>query len=340
MNIVKFQDKIIDPTMTPGLSEEQCELFNEQFKGRYVHCLNWTHCVPMEVMTAVQAIRASQDLQMGLLGVLDSYPHLPYEHLDEFIDPVLTDVANDIDKYITFNSFSPSKELTWDQIKKFRTWLAQTILSFNIVLDHDTTHMLDYYAGGMYNDVIAALTTFGSTTLSLTTVNTPGCGCAGSSAGVTQSVVATTLGSSQCGCAGNQNLSNLYAQGLANCNPLWIYRKNIYLKMVNVFSEIDFWTQFECDFIQEFKLYIDNIIRMNLSLVASAWQSDFVDCGCINDQYQAQMRNIERLRHLSQALELIYNSMTGGDPIKGHTKYIASALNEWATFLYETMEWQ
>ena len=110
--------------------------------------------------------------------------------------------------------------------------------------------------------------------------------------------------------------------------------------MVDVFSQIDFWTQFECDFIQEFKLYIDNIIRMNLNLVASAWQSDFVDCGCINDQYQAQMRNIERLKRLSNALKLIYDSMVGGEPIKGHTKYIASALNEWATFLYETMEWQ
>jgi hypothetical protein len=270
---------------------------------------------------------------------LFSFDFLSLDDLSSYVDVKATELTNDVNKYITFNQFTPSGDLTIEQIKRFRTWLAETILSFNMVVDADTNHMLDYYAGGMYNDVIAALTTFGNTTLSLTTVNTSGCGCAGSSAGVTQSVVATTLGSSQCGCAGNQNLSNLYAQGLANCNPIWIYRKNIYLKMVEVFSEIDFWTQFECDFIQEFKLYIDNIISMNLSLVASAWQSDFVDCGCINDQYQAQKRNIERLKRLSNALELIYNSMTGGDTIKGHTKYIASALNEWATFLYETMEW-
>jgi len=271
---------------------------------------------------------------------LFSFDFLPLDDLSAYVDVKATELANDVNKYITFNQFTPSGDLTIEQIKRFRTWLAETILSFNMVVDADTNHMLDYYAGGMYNDVVAALTTFGKTNLSLTTISTSGCGCAGSSAGVSQSVVASTLGSSQCGCAGTQNLSSLYAQGLANCDPLWIYRKNIYLKMVEVFSNIDFWTQFENEFIAEFKLYIDNIIKLNLSLVTSAWQSDFVDCGCVNDMEAAQQRNIARLKNLSNALQFIYDYITDGTGITGHKKYIASALNEWATYLYEMMEWK
>ena len=40
MNIVKLKDIILDESC--GLSPEKIELFNTQFKGRYVHCINWT----------------------------------------------------------------------------------------------------------------------------------------------------------------------------------------------------------------------------------------------------------------------------------------------------------
>ena len=338
MNIVKIKDVILTPES--GLTKEQIRVFNESFKAKYVHCLDWMWCVPVEDMNVSDAVLASTALMVDdPEAVLADYPHFDYNTLMPYVDKDLTALANDLNKYIVFNQFSPSGKLTWAQIKVFRTWLASTILSFNIVLDHDTNHMLSYYAGGMHDDVVDALTTFGSTNISLTSLTTPGCGCHGST-GATQSVVASTVGSSACGCAGNQNLASLYNQGLMNCNPLWIYRKNIYVKMVNVFSNIDFWLQFENDFIAEFKLYIDNIIKMNLSLVTSAWQSDFVDCGCVNDQLAAQQRNIARLERLSNALHYIHEELSGHEGMSGHKNYIQTALNEWATYLYEMMEWQ
>ena len=220
MNIVKLQDVILDETS--GLTPRQIELFNEQFKARYVHCLNWSWCVPLESMSVTQAISASTRLIVeDPEVVLADYPHIYYQDLSPYVDWTLSELANDINKYIVFNKFTPSGELTWEQVKVFRTWLASTILSFDIVDDKDITHMLNYYAGGMYDDVVSALQSFGNTTLSLTSLTQKGCGCAGTS-GATTSVVASTIGSSTCGCVGTQNRASLYTQGLSNCDPLWI----------------------------------------------------------------------------------------------------------------------
>lgn len=61
MNIVKFKDIIITPEES-GLTQEQCDLFNEKFHGKYVHCIDWSYVIPIEEMTESDAINVSRRL--------------------------------------------------------------------------------------------------------------------------------------------------------------------------------------------------------------------------------------------------------------------------------------
>lgn len=242
--------------------------------------------------------------------ILNQWSWLPYDKLMNYVDIVETDRVNNLDKYKAFNEFTPS-ELTIEQIKKFRTWLASTIISFNIAYDAPTSHMLNYYAGGMYDDVVSALTMFGTSISATSVLNTP-----------------TT---SSCGCSNGVSVSLTNAN---ICDSLEIYRRKIYEAMVKTFSVIDFWLDFDPEFLQMFKLYIDNIIKLNLPLTTSQYQTDFVDCTCQLKGNTEQEINIQRLTRLSKSLQY----MIDGE-IKGNRNYITTSLTDWATYLYERMEW-
>ena len=147
MNIVKLKDIILDESC--GLSSDKIELFNTQFKGRYVHCINWKYLIPLEAMDNEAAIELSKKLCIDLLEPTVAVDDLqaiqkdittttsidqPWFYLSEltnYVDENDTEKVNAIYKYIEYNSFTPDKELTLEEIKKFRTWLA-TVL-FNLL---------------------------------------------------------------------------------------------------------------------------------------------------------------------------------------------------------------
>ena len=167
-------------------------------------------------------------------------------------------------------------------------------------------HVLEYYAGGMYDSTIKILSEFGS------------------------SDVTYTLTGSACGCSG-ADISSLYRSVLSEpCNPITIYKKNIKHKMVEMFSSIDFWTQWSPEFIGVFKKYIDNIIRLNL-VIGEQYVDRFKDCIC-KDNSTSDYEYI--LRRLSTALGYIM-----GNDICGHKNYIYDALYDWSSQLYEDMIW-
>jgi hypothetical protein len=62
MNIVKLKDIILTEENAPQLTEEQRELFNTKFRGRYVYVVNWKYCVPLEDMTAKEYAQLSRIL--------------------------------------------------------------------------------------------------------------------------------------------------------------------------------------------------------------------------------------------------------------------------------------
>jgi len=310
MNIVKLKDKMIEITTE---SPTWAELFNTKFRGQYVIAIKWKKCIPMEYGDAMipytqnDIFKMSRD-EMTITGSID-FDDLNTAGLIDFAE---TERANDFAKYITFNHFIPS-EITAEQVKKFRWWLADTILEdFEILItDDETEHMIKYYQANMNDDTIKILTKFGGETIKQ---------------------VSTTL---DCGCT----KMTIPEYNVATCNTIAIYRRNIYTKMVEVFGKMDFWSKFDADFLEMFKLYIDNIIKMNLQLVPTSWIDEIAKCSCNISADTRQQMAIEKLKRLSEALRMMIAEKRDGTSLAGNTTYINTAFNDWATYLYEQMQW-
>ena len=347
MNIVKLKDIILDESC--GLSPEKIELFNTKFKGRYVHCINWTYLVPLEEMTNEAAIELSKKLCIDLLEPtvavdnlqaiqkdittttsIDQYKWFYLDELTDYVDVTDTEKVNAIYKYIEYNSFTPDKELTLEQIKIFRTWLA-TVL-FNLLskepkVEKNTIAMLNYYMNDMNDSVIDTLASFH--------VDMPQVGIYTAGVqGVTGINILSPVKKSSCSCTQSSTAALLaQSSSVSVCDPIAIYRKALYSQMVDVFSDIKFWMK-QKELLPEIKRYIDAIIKLNLPLTASQYVSELYDCNCLTSTDSAQERLMSILKNLSTAFDYMAN-----DKVTGNKNFIGDTLNQWATKLYEIMLW-
>lgn len=230
---------------------------------------------------------------------------------EDLIDIAETERINSTDKWEEYNKFSPSEsDLTLDEVRLFRTWLADTLYT---VLQHEadykTLEMLNYYKKEMYDDTIKHLENFyvnPTSVLSVPTQHT--CACQANSATFDLSVTA--------------------------CDSIASYRKALYNTMVEVFSSISFWTEREKVLLEEIKKYIDYIIVRNLPLVTSKYQSVLYDCSCMGDANYAQEYAMTMMKNLSKAFGYMIE-----EKLTDHKNMIGEALNNWATYLYEHMRW-
>lgn len=293
------------------------DLFNTYLKGKYAYWIRMRYVIPFDFISQTDYISFEDDVDKLLKSDV-KYWDSEKGDLGIYIDVNGTDSANNIMPFVRANKFTTDDDLTIDEIKRFRTWLAETLLTFdsnmngvqkNELYTESFTKVLEYYAGGMFNDVVKALMEIDVTF----NISTPGV--------------------SNCGCGSGTSLSDLYGWGADICDPLGMYRKHIYNEMVKKFSDVDFWSDFSDIFLIEFKAYIDNIIRLNLPLTASPYVSNFTDCSCVG-QEDSQEAYMEILKRLSKSLEYIYSGET-----KGHLNYISKAFTDWSTTLYELMEW-
>lgn len=305
------------------------EFFNNYLKSKFCWWVAMRYVVPFEKLGVPGYIKCEQDID-NLLNPLSPY-YTEYifdtkkssSFLSQYVDITETDSVNSISRFLTQNSYTPDPDITLDEIKVFRTWLAKELLKFDqdnegkqmfVKYDANTTHMLDYYAHTMYNEVVKQLQIFGSSDV----------------------VIRTDTGQkSDCGCSGSSNISSLYGSSVALCDALAIYRGNIRGKMIEVFSNVDFWLRRYDDaalFIAEFKKYVDNIIKVQLKLVIDPATDDkYTDCGCnVNDDSRGEVI----LKRLSQSLGYILDR-----DVDGHRNYISDALRDWSTYLYEHMYW-
>lgn len=315
MNVIKFKDQI-----RPGDA-----LFNKYLKGKYAYWIQMQYIVPFEFIDSAQYVKFENDIH-ALIGWRDrgcAKPEIHYwdilkkdTDIEAWVDVDATEDANSIKPFTRHNQFSTDDDITIDEIKKFRTWLAKTLLDFdareggrqkNCLFDEDFTRVLQYYAGGMYDQCVKALSK------------------------VNFEHRVEKISMSDCGCSGG-NLAGLYSDSITGCDPVYVYRKYMHGEMVKQFSQIEFWDQFPTTFLWDFKKYIDNIIALNLPLKGSSWISTFVDCTC--QMNTDQMVYIELLRRLSKAINYIAT-----EEIQGNKNFISKALSEWATDLYESMEW-
>ena len=315
MNIIKLRD-IIKP---------DDDLFNNHLKGKYAYWIQMRYIVPFDYMDYHGYVACELDINKLLQKSDGSYPKpfgCPYIdtyndcNIYKYIDEDVTNEINSISKYLIKNSFEPDSDITIDELKKFRTWLATTLLIFDQdvlnqqlykLYDHDTTSMLIYYRNGMIDDVIEQLTNM--------------------------SKYEGKPETQECCCCNNLNISSLI--DTANtCDVIAIYRNYIYNKMVLTFSNIDFWTQFPVEFLSDFKKYIDNILKVQFTLKPEHTCLSMEECGGLNKNRINQDKYIYILKKLSESLGYIIN-----DDINGHKNYISDALNDWSSILYEYMEW-
>lgn len=311
MNIIKFKDIII----------EGDELFNAKFKGKYAYWVRMQYAISFNDMSTTDYVRYETYDDLYSMVNEDGVDYLCTDKYSEYIDYYETDRANKISRFILKNSFAPDEDITLEEIKKFRTWLASTLLNFEefdvgteeecVIFDEQEKHVLEYYKNGMYNEVVKFLGDFG-------TVQT------------TASILSQST--SPCSCQNNYNTS-MVVPTISTCDPLYIYKNNIYKKMVEMFGNAAFWMNFDNGgFIEEFKKYIDNILQCGLLLYKSQYISDFVDCGCDTTNNQAEMVRI--LQNLSQSLQYIIDK-----DFHGHKNFMNDSFDKWARYLYENMEW-
>lgn len=307
MNIIKFRDVILNESNnTYSLSEDKVELFNNKLRGRYAYAVNFVHIIPLEDITPKQYYEISVDESK-----LDGITYIELIDVKDFIDIEETEKSNSVVNFIEANKFTLDDEITLDEIKRFRTWLAETLLSILVEPEEQTKEMLEYYANEMYDDTIKHLTHFAQYGDAPTVVNL-----------------------SSCNCATNKNLVTQNQAALYSCDPIAVYRKGVYDKMVDVFSSIDFWKNLSTDFLTEFKKYIDGIIKLNLPLYTSPYVSELFDCGCLSDHNSLQIKMIGYLQSLSTALGYLKE----GD-LYSHKNMISDSLLKWSSYLYEKMRW-
>ena len=315
MNIVKFQDIITDS-----------DFFNHELKGKYVLVVNFLYAMPLNkagLTDNITSIIELEQLQLGEwpMGELDFEIAGETFHLERNVDYALfedfqeyAENIGDLDKYIYLNDFATDADITLDELKRFRTWLAEILDANDIWIqdwakDPDKVHgMLHYYKLEMYDEVVKALTQFNSYVDLNSITKQSGCGC------------------------GNQAVM-WSADSIGVCDPLLIYRHNIYKYMIEIFSDITYWLG-QVEICAEMKKYIDGILKANLPLASVTLYNKFADCTCMNldNDEQTAMANI--LRRLSQSLGYIID-----DKVSGNRNFISAAFLDWSTYLYEKMRW-
>lgn len=233
-----------------------------------------------------------------------------FSWLTPLIDIEETDRVNDVKEYKIHNDYIPDDDITIDELKCFRTWVAQSMLDVRDDWSDDERHMLQYYAGGMSDEVVKWLTQFASVRVSVIPAE-----------------------GKTCGCSGTGNLSSLYGDALSVCDSLSIYRDNIKKAMITLFSKIETWEKMPAGFLTTMIKYLQGIIKANLPLTTLTL-SDLWGCECVRDPLTGQTSAQALLGQLISALTWIRDGK-----ISGHKNNITTTLTHWSTELYERMEW-
>lgn len=317
MNIVKLKDILMPDEFS------MAEFFNTRLKGRYAYWVQMRYIFPLDSLNYKEYIQYEQ---LDAVDFTSPYtlPHIDLyseeycmiDFVHTFVDVCETEKANNVYNFVASNMYATDEDMDIAKLRVFRTWLATELLKLNRGL-HDelldkfsaeTVHMLEFYRGGMYNDVIKYLDMFGLPENILLNPQNNGCGCC------------------------STNISSLYnITATTSCDPKQIYTSNIHTMMVKTFENPEFWTSLNVDFIRVMKKYIDNIIKVGFVINRPVVVDRFVDCNCNSTDSD---RTDSILRRLSEALGYIVD-----DDVKGHVNFIHDALYDWAEHLYDYMYW-
>lgn len=313
MNIVKFRDIYLE-TNDSSLTTSDIENFNANLRGKYAYVVNWKWVVPMSKMSETEFVNASVlDSSQGTEDIpnnLIPFGAIQLDKISDYVDHSETEITNNVSRYLKLNEFVSDSDITIDDAKKFRQYLAEQLLAIKYEFVKGETQMLNYYKDNMYDSVVDSLTIF--------TEN--------------NQVQLLYIGKKSCDCLTTKGLQG---QAVVNgqCDPIYEYRRGVYSKMVELFSDYNYWIGLGGLCI-DFKKYIDAIIKYNLPLFISSNINVFDDCTCTSRTDSLQERGINTMKNLSLALQYIIDS-----DVDGHKNFINEALSVFASQYYERMYW-
>ena len=294
MNLIKFKDNI-----RPGDA-----YFNTYLKDQYAYWVRMRYVIPMSVISIHDYVSLERDID--LLKTLDPI----YWDLEDpgdlkaYIDEVETNKINDPKTYEHHNRYVCDPDITTEEVKKFRTWLANQLLQ-NRTNDWKEERVFKYYSGGMMDDTVRWFAEIGNLQ-PMNPITTTPCGC---------------------GQVSTQNPNSLRV-----CDPLLIYRESIRNQMMALFSDLYFWLGLPLPLLKEIKIYLDHITRLGLQLrktddrFIDGLASRFVDCCDKNS-------NKINLEGVSKAFEYMIF-----DEVNGNKNFIAGRLRTLAN-VYEWLLW-
>lgn len=304
MNIIKFKDKIMtdDYKMAP--------FYNKYLKGKYAYYILMRYVVPISDDVDYVALERAGRIPSSSRIDTFSTDCIACDFMNVYVDTNETERINDISKYILANSYVSDEDVDINELRRFRSWLAEQLLYFNAesypLYTTEQTHVLEYYKNGMYNDVVKYLNIFGTDSGITELTSTLSCGCCNTSA----------------------NIIGLNKDSL--CNALEIYKKNIHDAMVLMFEDINFWSNANKEFLLLFKKYVDNIVKTELLINNKNKAIKLCSCDVTDNT-----KNEQILKNLSSSLQYIYN-----DDLIGHKNFIQTSLHDWAEYLYDYMYWE
>lgn len=333
--------------------EEFCTFFNNLLRNRYAYALRWTQVMPMNESQYIDDpdnpgtnIEVAGDLYPvgdpfnpdptsvtyvnAESGMFPPAQMWNFESMKNWMDQVhtISILQNGQIKYNYLNEFTPDDDITIEELKQFRSWLAGILLA-NIPMIESWNNpemlvaMLTYYKQNMRDVTTDILTDF--TKYMTSSVLVAGTGLQGI---LNVSLLGRSAG---CGCFNSlQGVGNVGATG--GCDPLQMYRNAIYNYMVETFSTLEYWTE-QVEICVEMKKYIEGILKVGLPL-GSKIIDPYADCGCNTFDSDSQTRYRKMLEALVQALTYIIDGK-----ITGNRNYITTAFANWATYLYEYMYW-
>ncbi len=332
MNIVKIKDVFI----------EDNDIFNEYYKGKYCYVINWVWLLPLSIIDNYEYIELSksntnnpsEDILVPSewdeeLKIKIQETCLLFDDQTSYIDEPETIKSNSVSKFLLANEIAISGDLTIDQIKQFRTWLAATLYDNQELYQgytkdvEKTTQMLNYYRMNMYDDVCKAMFNFANIPVIQANLSAASCysGCMPTAVAAVQS----------CSCGG----TNINTVGGIISGCLDTYRKNVYNWMVIVFSDSSFWNLFnetDPNLIDLIIKYIQAILDANLPLSKQCDKITYNDCSCLTSG--TDMANRKILEDTIKAFGFIRNNETAANQT-----FIYNSLNKWASALYEIMQW-
>lgn len=296
MNIVKFKDIRLG-SETPAAQTLYDGIYNEKLKNQYKAVVNWKWIVELDFDKYMEYSEKN----------IKPDDSIDLEKYIDYVDWNETEKANSVSIFVEKNKFTPDSDITIEELKNFRTWLA-SIINKIFITEDDERVMLSYYENNMYDDVIRKLALVDSGIKLYNETTSTGCGCC------------------------NNSYDIIYAYGYDECDPISVYASNIYNIMVKYFSDLNYWIGKKniCGDIQK---YLENIVKMDFTLVRSSRVDSYSDCTCVVDNSQQDAYKTI-LTRLAKVFGWIYN-----DEITGHKNEASTVLSTWAKELYENMQW-